>query len=339
MKTVMLLYGGRSYEHDVSVITAVQIGELWQQPYRLLPVYVRDGRWMTVRGWRRYTSYLGRVRGRGVTLVEGGVRVGGRFVPVHCALLATHGGEGEDGTLQALLQYHRVPYTSCDVLSSAVCMDKIVCKKVLRANGFPVVEGWEAVADATPPLPCICKPARLGSSIGVAVARTPDEWANAYANALCYDQRILAERFVEGAKEYNCAAVRDGDRVVVSAVERPAYRGDTYTFGEKYKMECRHELPAEIPADLYTAIQDTTARIYRALSLWGVVRVDYLYDGIRLYVNEINTIPGSLSYRMFSAVGVPMQALVSILVENARLSPSPQVDYGHLLGELVGTCK
>ncbi len=339
MHNILLIYGGRSFEHDVSVISAVQIGELWCLEYNLIPVYMREGTMTVVRDWRRYTSYTGQVKGKRVRLAAGGVYIGSRYVAVDCALFATHGGEGEDGTLAALMQYYQIPYTAADSVSSGICMDKILCKRVLRSLGFAVVEGDAAVENAVPPLPAVCKPARLGSSIGVGVARTEDEWHNAYAKARLYDERVLYERFVEGAKEYNCAAVMDKGEVRLSAVERPAYSGDTYTFGDKYKKECAHELPAQIDLALYQEIRDTTAAVYRALGLWGVVRVDYLYDGSRLYVNEINTVPGSLSYRLFSAVGVPLGQLLNILIDNARVSPTPQVEYARLLGELVGTYK
>ena len=339
MKTIVLVYGGRSYEHDVSVISAVQVGELWATEYRLIPVYLREGEAVVVRDWQRYTSYTGRVKGKRVRWENGGVRIGGKYVRVDAALLATHGGEGEDGTLQAVLSYYRIPYTSCDSLTSGICMDKIWCKRVLNAMDFDVVEGGEAVEGEVPPLPAICKPAKLGSSIGVAVARTEEEWHNAYFNAKTYDEHVLYERYVAGAKEYNQAVVKAGEDVVLSAIERPAYTGDAYTFGDKYKRECAHELPAEIDNALCEKINRTTESVYRSLGLAGVVRVDYLYDGERLYVNEINTIPGSLSFRLFSAVGISLGKLLDWLVENATAVREPNVEYGALLGELVGKYK
>lgn len=339
MRTVLLIYGGRSYEHDVSVISAVQVGELWATEDRMVPVYLRDGEAWVVRDWQRYTSYTGRIKGKRVRWQTGGVRIGNRFVSADVALLVTHGGEGEDGTLQSLLAYYRIPYTSCDALTSALCMDKIWCKRVLGAMGYPVVEGGVATEDVVPPLPAVCKPARLGSSIGVAVARSAEEWHNAYYNAQGYDERVLFERFVEGAKEYNQAAVLAGEDVVLSAIERPAYRGDAYTFGDKYKRECAHELPAEIGNDLSEEIGRTTESVYRALGLRGVVRVDYLYDGERLYVNEINTIPGSLSFRLFGAVGISLGRLLEMMIAGATDAPPPRVEYGALLGELVGRYK
>ena len=155
MRNIMLIYGGRSYEHDVSVISAVQIGELWRSEDRLVPVYMRDGEMYVLKDWRRYTSYTGRLKGRRVRLVRGGLRIGARNVPIHCALMATHGGEGEDGTLAALLQYYGIPYTAADSVSSGVCMDKILCKRVLAALGFDVVEGDAAEEGVTPPLPAV----------------------------------------------------------------------------------------------------------------------------------------------------------------------------------------
>jgi D-alanine-D-alanine ligase len=339
MRNIILLYGGRSYEHDISVISAVQLGELWGTKDNLIPVYMREGAMWVVREWTRYTSYMGRIKGKPVRFEHKGVRVGGKYIAVDAAILATHGGEGEDGTLQALLEYHRIPYTSCDMLTSAVCMDKIMFKTVLSALGYAVVQGGEATPDKVPSLPAVCKPARLGSSIGIDVARTEEEWRNAYYHALEYDSRVLYETFVEGAKEYNQAAVWNGEKVVLSAIERPAYSGDTYTFGEKYKCECAHELPAAIGEQLAQKICRTTDAVYRSLGLWGVVRVDYLYDGENLYINEINTVPGSLSYRLFAAAGIPLVQLMEILVRTARVSVEPKTQYAALLGELVGTYK
>lgn len=339
MQNVLLIYGGRSYEHDVSVISAVQIGELWNSEYRVIPLYLRQGELYVLKDWRRYTSYTGALKGKKAAFAKGGIRLGGRYIPVLAAVLATHGGEGEDGTLAALLHYYDIPCTAADATSSGICMDKVLCKEVLAAKGFVVLEGGEAEEGTVPPLPAVCKPARLGSSIGVRVAYDAEQWHDAYSHATVYDRKVLWERYLAGAKEYNCAVVADGEKLLVSAVERPAYVGDTYTFGDKYKRECAHELPADVPTELYAEIQDTTQRVYRALGLWGVVRVDYLWAEGKLYVNEINTIPGSLSFRLFSAAGVPLNRLMQVLVRNARLAPSPKVEYGKLLGELVGTYK
>ena len=339
MRKILLVYGGRSYEHDVSVISAVQVGELWASEDVVIPVYLRDGEAWVVKDWQRYTSYTARIKGKRVRWEKGGVRIGHRHIAVDAALLATHGGEGEDGTLQALLSYYRIPYTSCGALASGLCMDKIWCKRALGALGFPVVEGGKAVELEVPPLPAICKPARLGSSIGVAVARSEEEWLNAYYNALTYDKSVLWERYVEGAKEYNQAAIRIGGEVVLSAIERPAYQGDAYTFGDKYKRECEHELPAAIGSELEREIKEMSEKIYKEMGLAGVVRIDYLYDGEKLYVNEINTIPGSLAFRLFSAVGISLGKLVDALIENATKENETKVEYGGLLGELVGRYK
>lgn len=341
MKRIMLLYGGRSYEHDVSVITAIQAGELWPDRYELWPVYMRDGELYCVRDWRRYRSYTqDTVAGKKCSWRAGGIRVGGRTVKIDCALPVTHGGEGEDGTLQALLRYYNIPYVGCSVATAALTMDKVLCKILLRGLGYTVVDGEEYRPDKMPEWPVIVKPARLGSSLGIAVVKNEQQWNKACAEALAYDDKLLIERFLPGAVEYNCAALATDGGIVVSAIERPAHTGDTYSFGEKYMHECTRQLPADIPPALEQRIRDTTAKLYADLHLGGVVRVDYLWWQDTLYINEINTIPGSLAYRLFSEAGIHFGQLIDLLVDSANPA-ADCTDYrcGQLLGELVGIWK
>ena len=338
-KTVIMLYGDRSFEHDVSVISAVQIDEMWRHDLHLIPVYLRDGDWYIVKEWRRFASYThDRVVGKRCRPVAHGILVGHRRVPVDCALLLTHGGEGEDGTLQSLLRYYGIPYTSCDCAQSAVCMDKILCKRLLQAYGFPVVAGASAAVDVVPPLPCIVKPAMLGSSLGIGVVRTPQQWAKAYYDAAAYDSRVLAEDFLPEAVEYTCAAMRTPDGVLVSEVERPIHEGDAYDFVEKYKKDCRHELPAVMPPERYAQIQAITRDIYTQWHLKGVVRIDFLWQDA-LYVNEINTIPGALAYRLFAAGGLGLSQQMQYLLQGASCPSNPTPPYGTLLAELIGVWK
>lgn len=335
MKNVVLLYGGRSYEHDVSVITAIEVGQWCPEAYRLYPVYMRDGEWWMLKDWERFASYTGTLKGRRVQLDGKGLHVGLKTIPVDCVLLATHGGEGEDGTLQALLEWWGLPYTSCDPTVSGVLMDKVLSKHVLSSMGFPVVE--EVLGE--PIYPVIVKPARLGSSIGVGVARNAEEYRQAVAQAKSYDERILTERFLEGAVEYNCAAIWDGKQVLTSAIECPCHTGDTYSFGQKYQKECEHALPAPMPDERRQSIQNTTASIYRELGCRGVVRVDYLFWQDKLFVNEINTIPGALSYRLFGAIGISIGKELELLVNDAACRTQKNWQYGDLLDDLIGAWK
>ena len=336
MKNVVLLYGGRSYEHDVSVITAIEVGQWCPQQYRLYPVYMRDGEWWLVKDWQRFGSYTSTIKGRKVRLDDEGLHVGLKTVKVDCVLLATHGGEGEDGRLQSLLEWWGLPYTSCDPLTSGILMDKLFAKSVLKERGFVVAPAYPQSA---PVYPVIVKPARLGSSIGVGVARNEEEYRQALANAEEYDRSVLVEQFLEGAVEYNCAVLRDGDQLLVSEIECPRHTGDTYTFGQKYQKECEHALPAPMEDGLREEIKRTTSSLYTALRCKGVVRVDYLYHQGTLYVNEVNTIPGALSYRLFGAAGVSIGKLLTILIENASCQPRPKVKYGELLDDLIGAWK
>ena len=264
-----------------------------------------------------------------------GLHVGGKTIPIDAVLLTTHGGEGEDGTVQALLDWWGLPYTSCDPVVSGLMMDKRLSKYLLSAMGFAVVEE----ADPEPTFPVIVKPARLGSSLGIGVARNTEEYRHALAQAAEYDDKVLVEKFLEGAVEYNCAVMAYGQELLTSAIERPCHTGDTYTFGQKYQKECEHALPAPMSEELKREIVETTKRLYRSLGCRGVVRVDYLYHQGKLYVGEVNTIPGALSYRLFGAAGLPLGRLLSILVDNATAKPQRNWKYGELLDDLIGAFK
>ena len=339
-KTVILLYGGRSFEHDVSVISAVQIDEMWQHDHiKLIPIYLREGTWYIVKDWRRFASYThDAISGRRCRPVARGIMVGRRRIAVDCALLLTHGGEGEDGTLQSMLRYYEIPYTSCDTPQSAVCMDKWLCKQLLAAYGFPVLAGGLATCDVVPPLPCIVKPTVLGSSLGIGVVRTPQQWPKAYYDAAAYGKRVLYETFLPDAVEYTCAAMHTPDGILVSEVERPMHQGDAYSFTEKYKSECTHQLPAEMPPERYAQIRQITRSIYEQWQLKGVVRIDFLWQEA-LFVNEINTIPGALAYRLFAAGGLSLSQQMQYLLDDAAYPDNPTPPYGRLLAELIGVWK
>lgn len=339
-KTVLMLYGGRSYEHDVSVISAIQIEELWRHDdVLLLPIYLRDGSWYCVRDWRRFASYTTTsIAGRRCEPIPNGVRIAHKMYKVDCALLLTHGGEGEDGTLQALLRYYRIPYTSCGVENCALCMNKWTCKRLLMADGFPTLPATQADFAVVPPLPCILKPARLGSSLGISVVRDPAEWPDAYGKAHAYDDCVLAEEYLPMASEYTCAALGTKNEVVVSEVECPLPVGDAYSFDQKYRKDCRRQLPAAIDDALRDEIRSITRDIYTKWQLRGVVRVDFLFKD-KLYVNEVNTIPGSLAYKLFAAGGMSLNTLLSHLLDNASYEPLPTPPYGSLLSDLIGAWK
>ena len=312
---VGLFYGGRSFEREISVITALQAMDYFPKEYDVVPVYMIDGKNMTVKDPKFFRSYEN-PKGREVIFIKGGIKVGAKKIKLDCALLATHGGEGENGVLQSVLEYYRIPFASSDHYASALTMDKKLCKSVLSYNGFNV-------AKESDDFPCIVKPRRLGSSIGIRVAKNEDEYKEALAFAKTYDE-VIVEEYLVGAVEFNCAAVKVGKEIKVSAVEKPNKSGSILDYNDKYVNDRGRELPAAIDESLTQSIKKTTREVYRLLDCFGVVRVDYLYAAGKLYVNEINSIPGSLAFYLFESEGITYEDLITTLVEEGITRGTPK---------------
>jgi len=318
-----ILFGGRSYEHDISIITAVEAaarlnGEVY-------PIYAKNGDFYLVKGkfdvasFARKTLKMRRVRldsqeGKGCILC------GCKKIFLDCMIMCCHGGEGEDGRFSALMEVFDFPYTASSPLVSAVTMDKAASKIFFEHYGFPtakaIVAGWGddvlAVA-ATLRYPLIVKPVRLGSSIGINIAHDEEELIKSLAVAYEYDKEVLVEEVVEHAVELNCAAFSENGEVVVSAVESPMSWHDFLTFEDKYKGgKYKFGSKTEVEPALAERVRTATAEIYQKMGLFGIARVDYLYSPKEdvLYVNEINSQPGSLAYYLFERVDIPFGALL-----------------------------
>lgn len=261
-----------------------------------------------------------------------------------CALLALHGLHGEDGSIQGLFELANLPYTSCGLIGSAVGMDKIVMKEVFRSMGLKVLESvhccrseWREDREAvlrraeTLSYPLIVKPCNLGSSIGIAKAKNREELIAAIDVAAGYDRRILIERALVKPAEINCACVGYNGEATVSLCEQPLSwelfmnGDDMLDFNKKYLQKggkgmesLARRIPAPIGEELTEKVRDWTKRIFSMLECKGVVRVDFMLDDEQnLYVNEINTIPGSLAFYLFEPMGVNFRQLVDKLVEYA----------------------
>jgi len=325
-KKVALIFGGRSLEHDVSVITAMQVlANVDSKKYEVEPVYMKDGNFY-VEGLDKVEKFVDfeeekhkkviLLKGEFLLLKRGKLK---KFFKPDVALIACHGGEGEDGTLQAMLSFNGIPYTSPDVLQSAVCMDKDFSKQVfenmcLNVLPFETVFKDEFEDDRQKSIfsiesflsyPMIVKPARLGSSIGIGVAKDRGALEEKLCVAFKFDDKVVVETKLEDFKEVNCAAYFDGNVIRVSRTEQPFGAGDFLSFQDKYERSGKMSgLERVSPADigsLNLVVQAMTERIYRDFNMNGIVRVDYLIDEKRgkVYINEINTVPGSLAFYLF----------------------------------------
>ena len=350
---VAVIYGGASVEHDVSILTALQAMDALSVRHTVIPVYMtRGGRWLTGERLRDVEAYrsvdepdvpeASRDVAGGVLRVQGARqgfrRRAGEDVPFDVALPAAHGTFGEDGCLQGLLEVCGVPYAGSGVAASAIAMDKGLTKGVLRQAGLPVVDGTEltredwradpagrlAAALGRHPLPVYVKPASLGSSIGVSRCASREEAEAALELAFELDTRVLIETGIDGGREVNCAVLGPrGGELRASVCEQPVSAGDLLSFEDKYLHGAKTEgmkgaeriIPAPIDAATTARVQELATRAFAALGCAGVARVDFLIgaDG-SVYVNELNTIPGSFSFYLWEPVDVHFPDLLDAVL-------------------------
>jgi len=366
---IAVIFGSRSCEHDVSIISALQLIEAAKTAgFNVIPVYIsRDGLWYTGEALDKIETFRDfNPMGKGVTRVNLDVSANagdlwawppqraGLFAKVpepvahiDVAIPVLHGLHGEDGSVQGLLEMANIPYASSGVLGSAVGMDKIAMKQILRGAGFPVLDFvWftrdqlalerESIVEKIErkiKYPAFVKPAALGSSIGVSKANNREELDKAIDLAASYDRRILVEVGVNHPVEINCAALGYGEEVRASVCEMPVpSTGDKFlNFFEKYLRNAGAKgessrgmkslsrvVPAPIGDELTGRIQKMTKQIFKLLDCRGTVRIDFILDeNDMLFVNEPNTIPGSLAFYLWKECGVNFSNLVEIMVEDA----------------------
>lgn len=262
---------------------------------------------------------------------------------LHVAVPVLHGTNCEDGIFEGVLETIGIPFAGCNTLSSALGMDKIMMKKVLSSEGIPVVEyiwttdkNWgknrdRVINDVEEKLgyPVIVKPANLGSSVGIGRADNREELISKINEAEKFSQRLIVEKCIENLKEINCSVLGDQDDCEASILEEPIKTGEILSYTDKYMggsktsgrgMQASDKrIPAELPEDVTERIRKMAKDTFKTLSCHGVSRIDVMIDEKdgNIYVNEINTIPGSLSYYLWEATGISFEKLMDRLVELA----------------------
>lgn len=322
MKNIAIIFGGKSVEHDISLITALQAMANMPKKYSIFPVYIKtDGRMVTAENLSEkeiYLNYQKNVKNEREILflpASGSMAILKKDkiknkVKIDCALLCLHGHGGEDGSVQGLLELCEIPYTSPSLPSSAMCMDKVLTKIILenahiRTPAYLHFNRCEYLTNKNEKLkeidknlgiPCIVKPASGGSSVGIGICENVQELSVAIDNALEYDNKIIVEEFVANAREFCCAVIKIKGKVFASRVTE-VKKGKIFSFEEKYLKE-RVAGKNQIGKTLDGQIKERAKEVYQILDCDGVVRIDFLL-GEELYVNEVNSIPGSLSFNMF----------------------------------------
>ncbi|MGI6435932.1 MAG: D-alanine--D-alanine ligase family protein [Syntrophomonadaceae bacterium] len=354
---VGVIFGGRSVEHEISVISALQvIHSIDRNKYNVVPVYItKQGQFYTgealndIQNYKDMDRLLSRCK-QMVIVNHNGSRVmieypGSMFRKaqlgtIDVALPVVHGTNVEDGTLQGYLEMLDIPYAGCNVLSSALGMDKIVMRMVLKEAGLPVLDyvwfyakrwfsdpdGVYEQIESRLSYPLIVKPANSGSSIGITTAANREELEDALDLASRFSNRIIVEHKIVNLREINCSVLGDYEKALPSVCEEPVSSEQILSYKDKYMHEetkgmggAARQLPAHIPPEKTALIQELALKTFHVLDCSGVSRIDFLIDTEtdQVYVNEINTIPGSLSFYLWEATGKPFAELTEDLIQLA----------------------
>ena len=329
---VGLVFGGPSVEHDISVITAYQIyTSISQKKYTILPIYYSKNK--TFHILRNFASIDEFIEGikllEEVTINRLGVKKRGKFgriISLDCVIGAFHGKNTEGGELAGFFETLGIPYSFNPVLGASIGQDKIIMKKVLKSDEIPVLnfvsfsyqeyqENEEKINQKIDSLnyPIIVKPSMLGSSIGIKKINDEKELKNAINYAFKFDEYLVVEKALKNYKEFNCAIIDN----LLSDIEEVHVADDIFTFEDKYQTKkSKHILPAQISDDLKQEIYDLTIKTSNSLRNESIARIDFLYDldNEKLYVNEINTIPGALSYYLIESKGIYFDELLDKLI-------------------------
>ncbi len=346
-----IIYGGKSSEHEVSLRTALAImNAVDADKYELTPIYVQlDGNWI------KGQPVSGKLEGiHMLRLTEENNTVttpeeAGQIVPVQKAspvfgiggevdviFPVVHGPNGEDGTIQGLLELANLPYVGAGVMASAVGLDKWMMKNVFAQAGLPQVKyigvlrsQWERNQEQVAEqierelgYPCFVKPANMGSSVGISKAKDRDQLVEAMNEAAKFDRRLIIEQFVK-ARELEIGVLGNED-LLTSVVGEVIAAKEFYDYEAKYKgAGTELQIPAQIPEHVEKQIEEIAKQAYQALDASGLSRVDFFWDeqNDRLYINEVNTMPGFTPFSMypmlFQAAGVSYSELIDRLVQLA----------------------
>lgn len=358
-----VFFGGRSVEHEVSVISAIQaINNLNKEKYEVVPVYItKKGVWYTgeelldIDKYKDIEKLLANCKkltiennGEEKILVKYPLSKFGNNVigNIDVAFPIMHGTNGEDGSLQGYFESICIPYVGCDVLSSAIGMDKIVQKKLLKDAGVPVVNAtwfysveWlknreELIKKVETEFkyPLIVKPTNTGSSVGVKKVDNREELEEAVDLARSFTNKIMVEDMVVNLREINCSVLGDYENAMPSVCEEPVSSKDILTYQDKYMSSgsksaggskgmsgASRQIPAKISEEMTKKIQDLAVKSFLTVGCSGVVRIDFLIDKDTdmVYVNELNTIPGSLSFYLWEPTGKKYTELLEDLIKLA----------------------
>ena len=362
---VGVFFGGESVEHEVSIISAHQAMEAMDpDKYNVIPVYVAKDRRLycsdllhDMKNFKDLDALKGKCTQ--VMIVSEDNRIVIKPVKtkifgskelgtIDVAVPVMHGTNGEDGTIQGFFEMLKVPYAGCDLYGAAVGQDKVLQKNILHDNGLPMTDWFwvygsemdehqEDILKKVHKLiyPVILKPARTGSSVGIAIAHNDEEYLECFENTRQYDEKVITEKVVKPMVELNCSVLGDSYHAEASVIEQvgSASSDELLSFADKYQgggkgakgaktsgskgmASTARIVPAPISEDQTKLIKDLSLQTFRVLGASGVCRIDFMMDQETktVYVNEINTIPGSLAFYLWEKEGMSFRQLMDKLI-------------------------
>lgn len=358
---IAVVFGHKSCEHDISIITACQLMKyLDTNRYNIIPIYItKENKYITGKNLLHINNFPNNIKGIEVSILPNSNYLYKKTkfgLKKHCridvALLALHGNHGENGALQGLFDMNDIPYTSTGIIGSSCGANKIVFKEILKGLRVPTAKSiWlndyeyhmrkdKVVGQITKKLgdKVIIKPNTLGSSIGISVCEDEISIIKALNLAFELDNRVLIEEYIEDFREVNIATLYTGTEYVFSEIEEAKHNSKFLSFEDKYITSSNKShnnsatylggnILADIPNEQKTQIKMYTKRIYDTLDLKGIVRFDYMILKDKVLLNEINTIPGSMANYLFKSKGYGYTKLLDELINAAILNNSKAKRY------------
>lgn len=364
---VAVFFGGESVEHEVSIISAHQaMNALDKNKYNVIPVYVAKNRKLYVgealndmNNYKNLNTLIDSLTQVSIARIDNAVVIqpvktsffGKKDLgTIDVAIPVMHGTNGEDGTIQGFFEMLKVPYAGCDLYGAAVGQDKVLQKHILSDNDLPITNWFwcyenemddnkEEILRKVHKLiyPVILKPARTGSSVGIAIAHNDEEYLECFEDARQYDEKVITEKVVKPMVELNCSVLGDGADCRASVIEQVgSVSGDELlSYKDKYQgggkgaksvsskssgmASTARIVPAPISKEQTEYIQELARKTFKVLGAGGVSRIDFMMDAETktVYVNEINTIPGSLAFYLWKEEGMSFTQLMDALVDQA----------------------
>lgn len=341
---VGVIYGGNSVEHEISIISALQvIKALDKIKYEVIPLYIsKDTKVFTgddllnIDNYKNIDSLLKKctqVRFKRVNNKGFIVNEDIPFIKKSIDVLfpVVHGKNVEDGSLKYIIDTLDIPSVYSSLPSLALLQDKVYTKMLLQANDFPTLDylyikkndyKYVTLDDLDLKFPYIVKPASLGSSIGIKYASNYNELYDCILSAFNYDNKVLIERALKEFKEVNCSAFRYKDKIYISSIERVYSSKKFLDYNDKYNgnegmVKCKRELPASLSKEEEELVRRYTEDAYELFDCHGVVRIDYLIGDKKVYLNEINSIPGSYAYYLWENSNIRFDKLLDMVIEQS----------------------